>query len=57
MRRSKAAVAAALLTVLALLPLAAAPVAAGNAKDKAKAEHATDHQVLDRGADRQRQAP
>ena len=40
MRRSKAAVAAALLTVLVLLPLAAAPVAAGNAKDKAKAEHA-----------------
>jgi hypothetical protein len=40
MRRSKAAVAAALLTVLALLPLAVAPVAAANAKDKAKAEHA-----------------
>lgn len=41
MRRSKAAVAAAMLTVLVLLPLAVAPVAAGNAKDKAaKAEHA-----------------
>jgi hypothetical protein len=40
MRRSKAAVAAALLTVLVLLPLAAAPVAAANANDKAKAEHA-----------------
>ena len=39
MHRSKAAVAAALLTVLALLPLAVAPVAAGDSKDKAKAEH------------------
>ena len=39
MRRSKAAVAAALLTVLALLPLAVAPVAAGDAEAKAKAEH------------------
>ena len=39
MHRSKAAVAAALLTVMALLPLAVAPVAAGESKDKAKAEH------------------
>ena len=39
MHRSKAAAAAALLTVLALLPLAVAPVAAGDSKDKAKAEH------------------
>ena len=39
MHRSKAAVAAALLTVLVLLPLAVAPVAAGDSKDKAKAEH------------------
>lgn len=39
MRRSKAAVAAALLTVLALLPLAVAPVAAGDSSTKAKAEH------------------
>ncbi len=39
MHRSKAAVAAALLTALALLPLAVAPVAAGDSKDKAKAEH------------------
>src|SRR5215207_2596171 len=40
MRRSKAAVAAALFTVLALLPLAVAPVAASSAKDKVAAEHA-----------------
>jgi hypothetical protein len=39
MHRSKAAAAAALLTVLALLPLAAAPVAAGDPGAKAKAEH------------------
>ncbi len=39
MRRSKAAVAAALLTVLALLPVAVAPVAAGDTAEKAKAEH------------------
>src|ERR671910_3341965 len=39
MHRSKAAVAAALLTVLALLPLAVAPVAAGDAGAKAQAEH------------------
>jgi len=39
MRRSKIAAAAALLTVLALLPLAAAPVAAGDPGAKAKAEH------------------
>jgi hypothetical protein len=39
MHRSKAAAAAALLTVLALLPLAAAPVAAGDSGAKAKAEH------------------
>lgn len=42
MHRSKAAVASALLTVLALLPLAVAPVLAGDAGDKAtnaKAEH------------------
>lgn len=39
MHRSKAAAAAALLTVLALLPLAAAPVAAGDTSTKAKAEH------------------
>lgn len=39
MHRSKAAVAAALLTVLALLPLAVAPVAAGDTSTKAKAEH------------------
>ncbi len=39
MHRSKAAAAAALLTVLALLPLAVAPVAARDTADKAKAEH------------------
>ena len=40
MRRSKTAVAAALLTILALLlPLAVAPVAAGDSATKAKAEH------------------
>ena len=39
MRRSKTAAAAALFTVLALLPLAVAPVAAGDAQAKAKAEH------------------
>jgi V8-like Glu-specific endopeptidase len=39
MHRSKTAVAAALFTVLALLPLAAAPVLAGDAQAKAKAEH------------------
>jgi hypothetical protein len=38
MRRSKSAVAAALLTLLALLPLAAAPVAAGDSQANAKAE-------------------
>ncbi len=38
MRRSKTAFAAALLTVLALLPLAVAPVAAGDSKAAAKAE-------------------
>jgi hypothetical protein len=38
MHRSKTAVAAALFTVLALLPLAAAPVLAGDAQAKAKAE-------------------
>ena len=39
MRRSKTAAAAALLTLLALLPLAVAPVAAGDRQAKAKAEH------------------
>ncbi len=39
MHRSKSAAAAALLTVLALLPLAAAPVAAGDPSAAAKAEH------------------
>lgn len=39
MHRSKAAAAAALLTVLALLPLAVAPVAAGDPSANAKAEH------------------
>ena len=39
MRRSKTAAAAALLTVLAVLPLAAAPVAAGDPGANAKAEH------------------
>ena len=39
MHRSKAALAAALLTVLAILPLAVAPVAAGDPQAKAKAEH------------------
>jgi hypothetical protein len=39
MHRSKSAVAAALLTVLALLPLAVAPVAAGDSSTRAKAEH------------------
>ena len=39
MRRSKTAAAAALFTVLALLPLAVAPVAAGDGAAKAKAEH------------------
>jgi hypothetical protein len=39
MHRPKAAVAAALLTLLALLPLAAAPVAAGDTQAKARAEH------------------
>ena len=39
MHRSKAAAAAALLTVLALLPLAVAPVAAGDSEGQAKAEH------------------
>ncbi len=41
MHRSKSAIAAALLTVLALLPIAVAPVMAGDggAKDKTKAEH------------------
>jgi hypothetical protein len=39
MHRSKSAVAAALLTVLALLPLAVAPVAAGDSSTSAKAEH------------------
>ena len=38
MRRSKTAAAAALLTVLTLLPLAVAPVAAGDGQAKAKAE-------------------
>jgi hypothetical protein len=38
MHRSKTAVAAALFTVLGLLPLAAAPVLAGDAQAKAKAE-------------------
>lgn len=40
MRRSKTAAAAALFTVLALLPLAVAPVAAGDSQAKAKAEQA-----------------
>ena len=40
MRRSRTAVAAALFTVLALLPLAAAPALAGSAGDQARAEHA-----------------
>ena len=39
MHRSKTAVAAALLTVLALLPLAAAPVAGADPQANAKAEH------------------
>src|SRR5215204_4744975 len=39
MHRSKAAIAAALLTVLALLPIAVAPVAAGDQQAKANAEH------------------
>jgi hypothetical protein len=39
MHRSKAAAAAALFTVLVLLPLAAAPVAAGDPSATAKAEH------------------
>jgi V8-like Glu-specific endopeptidase len=38
MHRSKSAAAAALLSILALLPLAAAPVAAGDTKSNAKAE-------------------
>jgi V8-like Glu-specific endopeptidase len=39
MRRSKTVAAAALFTILALLPLAVAPVAAGDGQAKAKAEH------------------
>lgn len=39
MRRSRLAVAAAMLTILALLPLAAVPVAAGDAGTRAGAEH------------------
>jgi hypothetical protein len=39
MRRSKTAIAAAVFTALALLPLAVAPVAAGDPQANAKAEH------------------